>query len=368
MAAHFSQSRPMLGICLKRYTVSHNGQPIRLNTHIDIPLEMSSPHFTSEDAGEDNGNEASNFKLSLQSVICHRGNSIHSGHYISIVRAGARMVGSSEDPRYEDMWLLHDDLAMERVRPVDITAALKEESPYLLFYRVAPILDDPPFPDPPAYSESGTDASLLDHKLAELPPLRTDASPGDSQSRRPSLDVYSPESARGRNSNSEVRRPSIVWTDESRTPSVRLEQIITEPNTPPPDDAVRSGSFLSRQTTRNSKVGNVSRPASVGSEKRFGLSMAKIHTRLGNRDSKILSPDIVVSEVVGDGTIVDTQKCSSPPLRPMQVTSADSIINTDTQRKSKERSMKRFKGGSRRTSPGVETRKRDKPERECIVM
>ena len=365
MAAHFSQSRPILGICLKRYTVSPNGQPVRLNTHIDIPLEMSSPHFTSEDAGEDSGNEASNFKLSLQSVICHRGNSIHSGHYISIVRAGAHMVGTPEEPHYEDMWLLHDDLALERVRPVDITAALKGESPYLLFYRVTPIFDDPPFHEPPAYSECDTDVSLLDQKLADLPPLRPAASTADSQSRRASLDVYSPDDARGRNSMSDVRRTSIVWTDESRAPSLRLEQAMTEPNSTPPDDAVRSGSFLSRQTTRNSKIGSVSRPVSIASEKKFGLSMAKIHARMGNRDSKLLNPDIVISDAAGDETIVATQKVPSPSLRPVQDPPA--IAMTVPERKSKDRPTKRFKGGSR-VSPGGDTQKRDKPDRECIVM
>lgn len=361
----------MLGICLKRYTVTNKGQPIRLNTHIDIPLEMSSPHFTSDDSADDNGSEAGNFKLSLQSVICHRGASTHSGHYISLVRAGARLVGHGEHARYEDMWLRHDDLAMERVKPVDILAALKEESPYLLFYRVVPIREDPPSPEPPVYSESDTEMSLLEQKLADLPSLRTDVSTADSQSRRPSLDVYSPEDARGRNSMTDARQPSIVWTDESRAPSIRSDLPGTEPNTPPEDTSRSNNYLLSRQTTRNSKVSTTSRPISNGSEKKFGLSMAKLTARMGNRDLKLGNPDITVSEVNDDGVVVDPSATLSPSLQALHTETAapPPSFMLDTRQKSKDRSLKRFKGGSRRSSLAVGAGEHgDKPDRECIIM
>jgi hypothetical protein len=39
-------------------------------------------------------------------------------------------------------WILFDDLAAERVTMVDIEQALKEESPYLLFYQIVPINEE----------------------------------------------------------------------------------------------------------------------------------------------------------------------------------------------------------------------------------
>jgi hypothetical protein len=61
----------------------------RLDTYIDIPLEIGLPHFISDESSDDFGSNFTNFKLSLQSVICHRGNSLDSGHYIALVRGDA---------------------------------------------------------------------------------------------------------------------------------------------------------------------------------------------------------------------------------------------------------------------------------------
>lgn len=84
-----------------------------------------------------------NFKLSLQSIICHRGLSVDSGHYLSAVRypITAKNRGS-ESPAPSDQWLRHDDLAKERVMRVNVEQYLKHETPYLLFYQVQPIDSD----------------------------------------------------------------------------------------------------------------------------------------------------------------------------------------------------------------------------------
>lgn len=91
IASHFAQTRPVLGICLKRYGVNANG-PFRQNTFIDIPLDIRLPHFIQDEMTPNTEPLMGNFKLSLQSIICHRGNSLNVGHYISIVR------GTSEVP------------------------------------------------------------------------------------------------------------------------------------------------------------------------------------------------------------------------------------------------------------------------------
>ncbi|KAF2773517.1 cysteine proteinase, partial [Teratosphaeria nubilosa] len=158
VAAHFARKRPVLGICLKRYAYTNQGQATRRSDYIDIPLEIVVPHFVSDDDMQDDGPLAGNFRLLLQSVVCHRGVSVNSGHYITLCRGMApnahdqrppidhtlnsEATSSSSDDEVEDPWMRFDDLAPERVSYVNIHEALKQETPYLLFYQVQPIDDD----------------------------------------------------------------------------------------------------------------------------------------------------------------------------------------------------------------------------------
>lgn len=136
------------------------GVGTRLDTYIDIPLEIGVPHFISDDCGhvDDVGYEPNftNFKLSLLAVICHRGKSLDAGHYVALVR------GREDSHGHATQWLRFDDLAHQRIASVDIQKALKDECPYLLFYQVRPIDDDDDFSEqdgPPSYNEATTDAS-----------------------------------------------------------------------------------------------------------------------------------------------------------------------------------------------------------------
>ncbi|KAI9805126.1 MAG: hypothetical protein M1825_000960 [Sarcosagium campestre] len=143
VAAHFSKERPVLGLCLKRYSVRPNGSALKLDTYVDIPLEIGLPPFIQDDNLGDDGPLYGNFKLLLQSVVCHRGKSVGSGHYISLVRmpgnADAPRMSTSHDGASEQDWVLFDDLAHERVTAVDVNATLRKESAYLLFYQVVPV-------------------------------------------------------------------------------------------------------------------------------------------------------------------------------------------------------------------------------------
>ncbi|KAI1909086.1 hypothetical protein LOZ12_002413 [Ophidiomyces ophidiicola] len=178
-ASHFSTKRPILGICLKRYSVLPNGTTVRLDTYIDIPTEIGLPHFIKDDNLEEDAPLYGNFKLSLQAVICHQGNSVDSGHYISLVR-GSSLVDSNtssndsslSDDSFPDninnYWLRFDDIAQERITVVDIEKALKDESPYLLFYQILPINADPADLVPPPYEESnGYGGVLLEKGIYE---------------------------------------------------------------------------------------------------------------------------------------------------------------------------------------------------------
>ncbi|KAK3062809.1 hypothetical protein LTR53_019186, partial [Teratosphaeriaceae sp. CCFEE 6253] len=111
----------------------------------------------------------------LQSVVCHRGSSVHSGHYVALCRgraanadahAGLHPQGpddarrrgspdSGDEDAAGDLWMRFDDLARERVAYVDIHAALRAETPYLLFYQVVPVGEDgEEVHDLPSYAEA----------------------------------------------------------------------------------------------------------------------------------------------------------------------------------------------------------------------
>ncbi|KAI9894450.1 MAG: hypothetical protein M1814_003208 [Vezdaea aestivalis] len=140
VASHFSSKRPVLGLCLKRYSVLPSGRAVRLETYVDIPLEIGLPHFIQDDHMTEDGPAMGNFKLSLQSVVCHRGKSVNEGHYIALVRDQSSTSTSSASSS-ADKWLYFNDLTSPRVQHVNIHHALRTETPYLLFYQVQP-LDD----------------------------------------------------------------------------------------------------------------------------------------------------------------------------------------------------------------------------------
>src|SRR6186713_235053 len=159
-----------------------NGAPKRLNTFVDIPLEIGLPHFISDDRIRDEGPLFGNFKLVLQSVVCHRGVSVDSGHYISLVRANVPFSHGqhNQDNDIEDSWLRFDDLASERVIDIDVKKALKEESPYLLFYQVQPIDEElASRGDPPAYTETPSGLPSVDpsRETNTSPPTDTESVP-----------------------------------------------------------------------------------------------------------------------------------------------------------------------------------------------
>ncbi|KAK1835348.1 ubiquitin C-terminal hydrolase [Podospora conica] len=171
VAMNFDQ-RPVLGICLKRYMMTEEGLPIRHNTLVDIPDSLRLPRFMirdDADIAEDPSGLSGEYKLVLQSVVCHRGNSLHSGHYISFARVAPKLLKDDRHdardppPCYEEArWAKFDDLDVDnRVTFVDdIKEALREEMPYLLFYQIVPIVDvcdissDESIKDPPSYIES----------------------------------------------------------------------------------------------------------------------------------------------------------------------------------------------------------------------
>lgn len=335
VAAHFSKKRPVLGICLKRYAYTYSGQATRRGTYIDIPLEIGVPNFVSDDNMQEDGPLAGNFRLMLQSVVCHRGMSVTSGHYVTLCRGQASNAhhqhfqaerrDSDGSADIEDPWMRFDDLARERVSFVDIHEALRQETPYLLFYQVVPIGDDGhSIHDLPSYTEatsrsqsdvflekpyqqgsvdsetalSHTDSLVRTESEASQP--KTDAADFAISSARTSIDagVMLSEDKRGRPSFTTDGRPrSMAFNDSTYAASTsggsaKTDAAICSVPTTPIEE--KGGGFLSvagkisasRRGSRMSKSSTTSRsrPSSAGpdgsSGNRFSLNMSKLAQRM----------------------------------------------------------------------------------------
>ncbi|KAK1760776.1 ubiquitin carboxyl-terminal hydrolase 14 [Echria macrotheca] len=338
VARHFNQ-RPVLGICLKRYTMTEQGVPIRQNTLIDIPISMRLPHFMMvDDAKEepDSNGLSQEYKLDLQSVICHRGDSLHSGHYIAFSRVAPKLLTDNRrhdvdpPPDYEEVqWVRFDDLSVDnRVTYVDdIKKSLSEEMPYLLFYQIVPMVDvtttstDGSVAEPPTYDESTTN-------VAGRPSPGDTANEGLSRSTSGYFDssttlVHSGPSIRF---SSEIERPARISFEDDPHPgqhktdsSRRASTVASEPSaitpaiTPDaPSPAVTpqdetTGTRLSRAAAKFTKTGGKSRPNSQASEGRISLTMSRLgfsrpsKELLNGAGAEALDEIAIEEEEAGDG-------------------------------------------------------------------
>lgn len=361
VAAHFSSKRPVLGLCLKRYAYTNEGRAIRLNTFVDIPLEIGLPHFIQDDKMNDNGPLYGNFKLSLQSVVCHRGQSVDSGHYIALVRSNAQAKGSEEVVSH---WLKFDDLASQRVSLVDIQTALKQETPYLLFYQILPVEGDPgnltsgeglaPTNPMPTTDQARSEASEAGEPLVAVSSAETQPA-----SDRPSVDIESSEDGRDRALGGIMRRPSAIsFTEYMPTPG-------------------RSSMDVSTDESPNLQH---KKSPSFGDGLSKTLSRFAVRNKRNSRDELTLTAPIAPTATASDtgaGPRIQIDKATSPTS-----TDAKGIVSARSKSDShlpagspyhhhKSPSVtsgshsKREKSRSRLLKPG---KSKDDPDRECIVM
>ena len=353
VAAHFSSKRPVLGICLKRYSMLPNGVAIRRSTHVDIPVEIALPQFIHDDTMSDDGAAFGNFKLSLQSAVCHRGESVHSGHYVSLVRGQApNAIGGDNavEGSSNDRWMLFDDLAKERIKYVDIEKALKVESPYLLFYQVQPIdggsenIGDGG--QPPLYSSDGIDSGV-----AGLSPNNKGSKISRDElikNTRSSFDGLSSDGQLERLSMTSERRLSVALTDTSTTSATQDHSMEVAFSSLPSGNGLLGGS---RRDPKLGKRGSGSRPVSMIGGKRLSASFSQLASRLGKD-----RPEITINAV-------DPNKAqeSSDPL----VSESEASHISEASASGEENSKKR-KSGHFALTKGKD--KDGRPDRECKLM
>ena len=353
VAAHFSSKRPVLGICLKRYSMLANGQAVRRGTYVDIPLEIGLPHFIHDDTMSDDAAAFGNFKLSLQSVVCHRGESVDSGHYISLVRGQAsNATGASgiDDSSTHDRWMLFDDLAKDRITNVDVEMVLRKESPYLLFYQVQPI-DETPENNasedmPPSYSSDGKDSGVVGLSLSTANTLTSDSEVFELT--RPNSEGQNLEVSHRRSSMTSERRLSIAFTDNS-TSSAKHEQAT----------ATLGGSLssttdslvASRRGSKSGKLGSGNGQGSHNGDKRLSASL----TRLANMLTKD-KPDITIA-VADPLEVLESQVSAVPAI--------ETSRTPEVAKFKKDKKLRRLSGHNQLSKGKAKAKK---PDRECILM
>ena len=368
VAAHFSSARPILGICLKRYSMLPNGTAVKRKTHIDIPLEIGLPHFIQDDKMAEDGPAFGNFKLSLVSVVSHQGVSVESGHYISLVR--------SPDPQKngEDKWMRFDDLAKERVTYTDVEQFLGLESPYLLFYQVIPIEGDPGniaegesqvlrSENPPAYSESSVSRdSNVDSAVGGLSVSVPSHKSTSSEMQRPSFEIHRPSLDTSASEDDPRGRPSVA--SEKGQGSVLVADSVSSTNS----DVLPTTNFglgqtnglntlaASRRGSKTTKSSSKSRPSSRADENSLSTSFSRLANAI-SRD-KLSTPLGLLNQA-------EEQLAKGSGIPVATSTGDEKAHDKGTLKKEAKEKSK----ASRREHQHVKGRHKDgKPDRECLVM
>ncbi|KAF7865688.1 hypothetical protein EAF04_005854 [Stromatinia cepivora] len=396
-AQRIQEHKPMLGFDLKRYgmVMGLDGKEMlqKNKTHIDIPKKMKLPHIVEGKEGEEKDDDiiiSNRYELVLRSMICHRGESIKRGHYISLVRLDDETDGeldfagsndSQQPPDYvEERWIVHDDIARDgnRVARVDIDKALETDkygTPVTLWYEFVPIYANFSPEElqnffgnttPPSYTNSSVPS--IDVQISKASPDLNNGHCNDEGyfSPRPndgptSTVRFSSEIDRPRSSLNlldDDRRGSVAATDTSNV-SAEKSDYESAPVTPGEEPATPRTS----RTFRRSKTSR-SRPQSSSNENRKSLGYFK---GLISRTSKesLHKPDLSKESIPAVPAIpgLDGSVDSNSNAEFTKATEANGTI-----------SRKGSKKGKRRSKGAMEFEVKDKEkesnhtDRVCIIM
>lgn len=354
--------------------MDEHGNMCRKNTYIDIPDSLRLPQFIADERIVEENGLSADYKLVLQSVVCHRGDSLHSGHYISFCRVAPKLLTdnrryeSDPPPDYEEaQWVMFDDLCIEqRIKPVDdIKQALKDEMPYLLFYQIVPIVDvtissaDGTYGGPPSYNDSKLNITISessDHSAERPSVSRSTSSYFDNMATGPSTN----SSVRF---SSELERPPrrSLADDEGFLTASRRGSVappdLGSPGRGRTPDVPSPGISPSEETTAQRlsraaamfKSGSRSRPQSPSGEGRISFTIGRLGFSRGSR------------EILRDpATTLDTDDDLA------DVAALDGAADEQDAHEKKPKSSHRGekKGSKLRHGKG----KADMPDRECIVQ
>lgn len=402
VARHFNQ-RPVVAICLKRYMMTKDLEPVRHNTYIDIPDSLRLPHFMVTDdmkVEQEPLGLSQEFKLVLQSVVCHRGPSLHSGHYVSFARVAPKLLtdnrrhDSDPPPDYEEaQWVKFDDLLEpeDRVSYVDdIREALREEMPYLLFYQILPAVDatarappsDGSVGEPPSYDdahlfETVPQSPTIEAEAEALAEAYSRSTSGyfdpQTQSNGPSIRVSSdaarssfdddPYSSGSHLNINGSRRQSVAFSETAALHTPAATPIEgTSPRVSTADDT--ASTRFSRAAARFTKKDTKSRPTSQAGEGRISVTISRLGDLM--RPSKEPLRDAGGTE--DDGSVAAGGEQESPE-EVVAEQKENEKHHYHIHHKKEKSKTKREKGKTRDKEKVKDKDKEDSDQdRECVVM
>ncbi|KAG2208664.1 hypothetical protein INT47_007762, partial [Mucor saturninus] len=131
----FPDTHMILPIVLKRYEYDACGGTTKLKRRVEIPITIDFNKFINQNADDPmcpTCGHLVDWTLHFKSAVCHKGNSLNSGHYISYARM--------EDVEGETYWLKFDDMNRDsRVSVLGQTTGMFEDlsqNAYIIFYEL----------------------------------------------------------------------------------------------------------------------------------------------------------------------------------------------------------------------------------------
>jgi hypothetical protein len=388
--------------------MTEQGVPKRHNTHIDIPDCMRLPHFMV--ANKDKEEQASDglsqeYKLVLQSVVCHRGDSLHSGHYVAFARVAPKLLTDNRrhdhdpPPDYEEaQWAKFDDLAEKRVVFVDdIKLSLRDEMPYLLFYQIVPMVDvttassEGSTAEPPAYIESTLNLpvtpsveTLADHAGAisrstsgyfdsatTLAPSRLSIRMS-SDNERPTRFSFDEDPYGFTIKTDSSRRGSITFSEPAATIPAITPEAVSPAATPaitPQDES--TAARLSRAAAKF-KTGSKSRPTSQVGEGRLSITMSRFGFSRQSRDDPNGASSSTSTEGVVDEQAVSAEDDDATPKDNGKGKEKEKEHHTfhhhHHNKKDRNKSKSRDKDEKKEKGKASKESGKEVPDRECLIM
>jgi len=231
-AINLANEKPMLGICLKRYGYDVRRQaPYRNGRRVVIPKYIELSNFVSQEDASKQGVEKQ-YRLVFYSTVCHRGQYVQSGHYVSIVWDRQNDM-FAPDVRISCRWLHFDDIAAQKITSSTPEYLLSNETPYLLFYQLEEVGE---IPKPPGIYVPP------EVKMPEIPPPPSRPPPPIPQTtfaaketnQQPPSPAQAPEYSEAYQYTEQFDYPMVSpMSPQTHSPTSYLPPPITQPPPPP---------------------------------------------------------------------------------------------------------------------------------------
>lgn len=149
MDSSFPDTHMTMPVVLKRYRYDHMGGSTKIKRRVDIPVTIDFNKFVNQNIDDPlcpTCGHLINWTLHFKSAVCHKGDSLFSGHYISYVRVKIQDAileqGNGAEDENNYYWLKLDDMnTSNRVTQIynnnsDSVYTDLAENAYIIFYEL----------------------------------------------------------------------------------------------------------------------------------------------------------------------------------------------------------------------------------------